>query len=99
MMMTQYFKKVIEDFVCENCGQQVVGKGFTNHCPFCLWSKHVDINPGDRAEGCGGLMEPRGIELKRGRYILIHQCLKCGRLWRNEASVGDQISEFLNKML
>jgi Zn finger protein HypA/HybF involved in hydrogenase expression len=48
------FKRTIEDFTCEHCGEQVTGNGFTNHCPQCLWSKHVDIDPGDRLALCGG---------------------------------------------
>ncbi|MFA6254042.1 MAG: RNHCP domain-containing protein [Candidatus Paceibacterota bacterium] len=97
--MTQNFKRQIEDFKCENCGEKVAGNGFTNHCPRCLWSKHVDITPGDRAEECGGLMEPIGVELEKSKYIIIQKCLKCGRIWRNEASFNDQISEFLTGML
>ena len=58
------FQRKKENFVCEHCGQEVIGNGYTNHCPSCLHSKHVDINPGDRAETCGGLMEPVDLELK-----------------------------------
>jgi len=59
------FKKRKEDFFCENCGENVSGDGFTNHCPKCLWSKHVDVFPGDRKGSCNGLMKPIGGE-KRG---------------------------------
>src|SRR3989344_2693847 len=55
------FKKVIEDFTCEHCDTFVEGDGYTNHCPKCLWSLHVDNEPGDRANNCNGLMEPFGI--------------------------------------
>lgn len=71
------FKRTIENFVCEKCGLEVEGNGYTNHCRECLWSKHVDINPGDRAATCGGLMEPIRIELKNKEYTIIHVCLKC----------------------
>ena len=97
--MTQNFKRQIEDFICEHCGQKVVGNGFTNHCPRCLWSQHVDINPGDRAESCGGLMEPIGVELERGQYVITQKCLKCGRTWRNLALSDDNIGQFLTDML
>jgi len=97
--MSSNFKRKIEDFVCANCGVIVSGNGFTNHCPHCLWSKHVDINPGDRAERCGGLMEPIGVELEKGKYVITQKCLTCGRIWRNEASVDDRISEFLTDLL
>jgi rubrerythrin len=76
--MSKKFKKKKENFVCEHCGLEVVGDGYTNHCPNCLWSKHVDVFPGDRAEKCGGLMEPVGLEIKNGREFIIHRCLVCG---------------------
>ena len=76
--MSSSFKKVKEDFICEHCGIFVIGNGFTNHCPICLWSKHVDINPGDRVEDCGGMMKPIGAIKKGEDYIILHQCQKCG---------------------
>lgn len=97
--MSQNFKRQIEDFVCENCGEKVIGNGYTNHCPRCLWGKHVDINPGDRAANCGGLMEPMGVELEKGKYVITQQCLKCGRIWRNEAAKADDIGQFLTNLL
>ena len=44
------FSKKDESFVCENCKKKVEVLNYTSrdHCPFCLYSKHVDINPGDR---------------------------------------------------
>ncbi|WP_420871372.1 RNHCP domain-containing protein [Lysinibacillus xylanilyticus] len=35
---------------------------FRNHCPKCLFSKHVDTVPGDRASTCKGLMRPIGVD-------------------------------------
>ena len=75
--MAKLFQRKIEDFKCENCGFDVIGNGYTNHCPKCLWSKHVDINPGDRAESCGGLMKPVSVLKKGGNYVLSHLCIKC----------------------
>ena len=97
--MAQNFKRQIEDFTCENCGTEVLGTGYTNHCPACLYSKHVDISPGDRAETCGGLMEPIEVALEKGKYIITQKCLKCGKVWRNEASAGDDIGQFLTSLL
>ena len=71
------FKKRVENFFCEHCGHQVKGNGYTNHCPACLWSKHVDIEPGDRAADCGGMMEPIATETKNGEERIIHKCQKC----------------------
>ena len=77
-MASRKFQRKIEDFVCEYCGQKVNGDGYTNHCPNCLWSKHVDIWPGDRQNKCQGLMEPMEAYFKNGVWHLIHQCQKCG---------------------
>lgn len=84
------FQRRIEDFTCEHCGVQVVGNGYTNHCPQCLWSKHVDVNPGDRASTCQGLMEPVGVDQKNGEWILIHQCVICGHEKRNKVAPNDE---------
>lgn len=86
------FQRTREDFTCEHCGAEVRGNGYTNHCPRCLWSKHVDINPGDRAEDCGGLMEPVDLELKDGRYVLVHRCQKCGFVRRNKVCDEDDFA-------
>lgn len=72
------FKKTIEDFTCEHCGVHVKGDGYTNHCPECLWSKHVDVGPGDRAATCGGMMEPISLEGSTGKYRIIQHCERCG---------------------
>lgn len=73
-------RQVKEDFICEQCGAVVVGNGFTDHCPECLWSLHVDKTPGDRAmlEECGCLMEPERVVTKGGRYAIVHRCVNCG---------------------
>ncbi len=89
------FNRRIEDFICEHCGTEVHGNGYTNHCPNCLWSKHVDVNPGDRAADCGGLMEPVGVELKNGEYILLQKCKKCGHLRKNKVSPEDNFEEII----
>lgn len=56
------------------------GGSYRNHCPFCLYSKHVDAGiPGDRANLCHGLMKPIGLTTRRsGEYVLVHKCVKCG---------------------
>lgn len=76
------FKKTVEDFVCIHCGHTVGGSGYTNHCPRCLWSKHVDVEPGDRAATCGGIMEPVDIEGSTPEYRIVHCCEKCGAIRR-----------------
>lgn len=89
------FTRTIEDFVCGHCGTKVTGNGYTNHCPACLWSKHVDVNPGDRAELCGGMMKPIGVELEHGEYILIHACEKCGATKRNKTLKTDNFDALI----
>lgn len=87
--MSSTFIRKTEDFTCEKCGFQVVGNGYTNHCPECLWSKHVDIFPGDRAGECQGMMEPIGVEKKNQEYNILHKCVKCGLEKPNKASPDD----------
>ena len=82
------FQRRIEDFTCFNCGDCVTGTGYTNHCPSCLWSRHVDINPGDRANPCLGLMKPIGVEQGSTNKI-IHKCLKCGKTGKNKTAKND----------
>ncbi len=94
--MTQKFIKKIEDFSCEQCRVEVRGTGFTNHCPQCLWSKHVDVFPGDRAEDCAGLMQPINLVVKKKQYAIVSQCLKCGEERTNKIAEGDNIGVLLN---
>lgn len=75
--------------MCEHCGAQVRGTGYTNHCPQCLWSKHVDVNPGDRAATCGGMMEPILLEGSTPKYMIVHRCTLCRREKRNKVQDGD----------
>lgn len=90
------FQRTKEDFICEHCGTEVKGDGYTNHCPHCLYSKHVDINPGDREEDCGGLMEPVDLELKDGKYIIVHRCQRCGFVRRNKVDEGDDFNAVID---
>jgi rubrerythrin len=87
--MKKRFTKTVEDFICGHCGREVEGNGYTNHCPFCLWSKHVDINPGDREATCGGLMKPIRLEKEKSEYIVTHECIVCGYTKRNKLSIAD----------
>ena len=68
-----------EEFVCDNCGKMVNKLNYTarDHCPFCLYSKHVDINPGDRLNKCKGLLKPIDIEKYKDSYKIIYECTKC----------------------
>ncbi len=92
------FQRRVEDFICGTCGRGVVGSGFTNHCPACLWSRHVDNAPGDRAAECGGLMRPVAARYERGRYVLLHECQRCGVRKPNRAAAADN-SELLIQLV
>ncbi len=85
-----------EDFICENCGTKVRGNGYTNHCPNCLYSKDVDINPGDRKSICNGIMKPISIEIDKDTFIITHKCLKCGKISKCKNSENDNIEEIIN---
>lgn len=86
------FTRKIEDFFCSQCGARVTGNGYTNHCPRCLWSKHVDENPGDRASLCGGVMEPISVRVSSGgRYRIVHQCARCGFSRVQDAAKEDRV--------
>jgi hypothetical protein len=92
-MESKRFQKRVENFVCEHCGYEVEGSGYTNHCPKCLWSKHVDVNPGDRLATCGGLMEPIAVNLENGDYVLTHKCQNCGELKKNIVCKDDDFDK------
>ena len=91
--MSSKFKRKKEDFVCDNCGIEVRGSGYTNHCPKCLYSKHVDIFPGDRAETCNGLMRPISAQESGGEWSITHKCLKCGKIQKNKISKDDDFGK------
>ena len=55
----------------------------------------MDINPGDRLADCGGLMQPIGVELKSGEYIITHRCVVCGHEKRNKAAEDDDIDAII----
>ncbi|MFC1705956.1 RNHCP domain-containing protein [Planctomycetota bacterium] len=91
-----------EEFVCQHCGTRVrpLSNGSCrNHCPQCLWSKHVDLIPGDRAAGCGGLMPCVAVrrDARRG-WLLVHRCLECGQESKNRAARGSLQSDCVEVM-
>ena len=89
------FQRCKEDFVCGNCSHLEQGDGYTNHCSQCLWSKHVDINPGDRAAECQGLMPPVILDSRKGGYRFLQRCLDCGHERWNKAQTQDSFDAVL----
>ncbi len=80
-------------FTCAHCGivvQPLKNGSVRNHCPSCLYSLHVDVNPGDRASRCGGILEPIAVDYdgKKG-WIVVHRCQTCGTERRNKAALDD----------
>ena len=91
------FIKNDEAFKCINCGSQVEKLGYTSrdHCNNCLYSIHVDITPGDRANDCKGLLKPVNvINTKKGMQIE-YICTKCGQSLRNIIADDDSKQEIL----
>ena len=90
--MMKKFTHVNEGFVCEVCGFVNLAAQATcrNHCIKCLCSKHVDVNPGDRAEKCGGIMKPIDIEIHQDELTsIVFRCSKCGKEGRNKIASDD----------
>ena len=91
------FNELDEGFICENCNKEVKPLGYSSrdHCPYCLYSKHVDINPGDRLNPCKGLLEPIGIEKYRDTYKIIYKCQKCHELHKNIMANDDNMDKII----
>ncbi|WP_212754188.1 RNHCP domain-containing protein [Nakamurella aerolata] len=81
-------------FTCLHCGAAVSPSAtgsFRNHCPRCLWSRHVDVFPGDRAAACGGPMAPVALDHAAKGWVIVHRCTACGHTSRNRATLDDPI--------
>ncbi len=87
------FTMIDEPFVCEHCGRKIEPLGYTarDHCPYCLYSKHVDILPGDRSNPCKGLLQPIGIEKFKNTYKIIYRCERCKQLHKNIMAQDDDM--------
>lgn len=91
------FQKNDDSFICENCGAVVPKLKVTSrdHCPNCLYSKHVDIYPGDRKETCHGLLKPVGIERFKDTYKILYECEKCGYKHKNVMASDDNFDKII----
>ena len=95
------FTMIDEEFVCEVCHKKVEKLGYTarDHCPYCLSSKHLDINPGDRLCDCHGTLVPLAIEsAPKDKFKIVYRCNKCGMIKRNVAAVDDNFDKILEIM-
>ena len=83
-----------DTFTCKVCGRPVIpehaGSEHCNHCPNCLSSLQVDVEPGDRASDCGGIMEPVAVWVRNdGEWAIVHRCKRCGVLHSNRIAADD----------
>lgn len=87
------FNELDEEFTCEHCNKKVSKLIYSSrdHCPFCLYSKHVDVNPGDRLNECKGLLVPIDIEKHKNTYKIIYKCEKCGNIHKNIMANDDNM--------
>ena len=100
-----------EDFRCAHCGHIVSsahwlsGVNNRNHCPYCLWSRHLDLYAaGDRLSACKAPMQPVGLTSKRsrnkysrgrGELMLVHLCTDCGDISINRIAADDDAGTLL----
>ncbi len=94
------------DFDCCHCGRRISadpllsGVNHRNHCPHCLWSRHMDLlAPGDRLCACKAPMLPIGLAFKPvnkkyspagpGELQLVHRCSGCGAVSLNRVAADD----------
>jgi len=90
-------------FVCAHCGETVAALtngSYRNHCPFCLYSLHVDEGIGDRQSRCFGLMKPVGLakNSKKG-YQIVHVCLACNVMRLNRVAEDTEMPDDFERIL
>ncbi len=91
-------------FTCVRCKHSVAlasfGTKHRNHCPVCLWSRHLDDQPGDRRCACREAMEPVAIEVRRGgEWAIVHRCTGCNALRANRIAGDDHALSLLTLAL
>jgi len=64
--------------VCDADVQPLTNGSYRNHCPHCLSSLHVDVEPGDRSSACGGVMDAIALRRVRKGMQIVHRCSRCG---------------------
>ncbi|HEX6291111.1 MAG TPA: RNHCP domain-containing protein [Herpetosiphonaceae bacterium] len=99
-------------FQCLNCQQYVccdpllAGVQNRNHCPACLWSRHLDWKiAGDRRSACRAAMQPIGLTTKHsrnkyaqerdGELMLIHRCTGCATIVINRIAGDDSAAAII----
>ena len=95
------FQMIDENFKCLICGMDVKPLEYTarDHCPNCLCSLHLDLNPGDRLCPCHGILKPIDIEKgKKDSLKIIYKCSKCGEIKKNKVAIDDNYDLILKIM-
>ena len=77
--------------VCEEPVSALTNGSYRNHCPFCLSSLHVDVEPGDRASGCRGVMNAVDVVWSSKGWQLVHRCRACSATKRNRIAPDDDV--------
>ena len=97
-MENSRFTEIDEEFVCDVCKSIVKKLEYSarDHCPYCLCSKHLDINPGDRSANCGGVLKPIDIEKgKKDNYKIVCATYKDGEIYLDEVLGEDKLKSIL----
>ena len=95
---TSWSRGRTQEFRCRHCrlyvGVVPSGGRHRNHCPACLYSRHVDLAvPGDRASDCGGSMAPIGAYTRpKGEHVIVHCCHDCGVERHNRIAADDDFT-------
>ncbi len=94
------FNEIDEEFICYNCNNIVKPLIYTSrdHCNYCLYSKHLDINPGDRLSSCKGDLVPIDIEKHKDTFKIIYKCNKCNEIRKNIIANDDDFDTILEIM-
>jgi RNHCP domain len=109
----RYVLDINSDFKCIYCRNAIsaevllAGVNNRNHCPYCLWSRHMDLfQAGDRLSACKAPMRPVGLTMKRsrkkyatlavGELMLVHQCSACERISINRIAADDDAQAILD---
>lgn len=95
--MARKFVKNNQGFRCIVCGADVFPhpSSSRDHCNRCLYSLHIDINPGDRTNPCQGILEPVGLDLKRGEKRIVYRCQECRAVVVNAVAPDDSEDKLL----
>jgi DNA-directed RNA polymerase subunit RPC12/RpoP len=100
-------RMTLDGFICIHCQKEVkitksMGTANRNHCPSCLYSKHVDEKaPGDRKSNCLEEMQPVALTFKKeggekqGEIMLVHLCQSCGKININRIAADDEEKEIM----